>query len=237
MPIEFDATDDLITCPGSSSLASLNLAAWSFSCWCRPDSAGEADEGMFFRKNDSGGIVAIEFRFDDSATGILRLQRGRVGGAALVIATTTTVPNSVWSNIVVASPLSTTATNHKIYLNGVEVTYTTQQDGAGSSWRDDASESLAIGNHLSATNTFDGQLAEFAFFPGVTLTATQAALIYAAGLKSRIPSQIGGCSTYYPLDDFQDSATVTGASSIKDRIGTLHGTPSNSPTGRGGFPW
>ena len=75
------------------------------------------------------------------------------------------------------------------------------------------------------------------------LTPTEIALLAKSRVKG-IPLQIqpSNLKAYWPLDEFADGATASGAGSIKDLSGNgNHGTPSNGPFGRPEFvlsrPW
>ena len=94
---------------------------------------------------------------------------------------------NAWNHVVLTWTGSTTA---KIYVNGTEVAYGTQTNGAGAR-NSDAARDLIIGNNRVATlgRTFAGQIDEVYVFKGI-LSATEIST-----LKSRGCTRLNSCAT------------------------------------------
>lgn len=157
--LSFDGTNDYVDLGSAASLD--NLSAMTLSAWIRPDSMGENSKGRIFDKTSdptpgSGWILNIAdnessyqlgFVVDYSVTDIAR----RTTGGAIS-------PN-VWQHVAVTWDGSTTATNIKMYINGVEASYQVATDASGSRVTD-AAQSLLIGETTAQTRAFDGNIDE-----------------------------------------------------------------------------
>lgn len=218
--ILFDVADDIVGFGTAGDAIFTENGAFSFSCRFHPLSDGEANAGVFMRRGSN--ILRINttsaIRFSTSG-GLIRLS---VNNAFTL---------NVWNHLVVTWDGSTTAANVHIYINGTEVSYATTTNGTGPT--DNSADSLNIGNNTTVAGTFDGQLTEVAVWGSVLTTTDVNALLY--GKLHLMPFHVSGAAllAYWPLDDFANGATVTGAGTVKDISGNArHGTATNSPVSK-----
>lgn len=102
------------------------------------------------------------------------------GGTQLTVsASNNTCSLNNWHHVMITWDGSTTATNVHIYVDGVEVSYQTQTNGA--TLTDNSAQTLNIGNRTDLTRSISGYLTEMAFFTAV-LTPGDASFIYNNGL-------------------------------------------------------
>ncbi len=152
--------------------------------------------GWFFFVTTSN---ALEFTSDGSTTDLLRL-------------TSSTLTLNTWSHVAVTWDGSTTATNCKIYINGVEAAYSTTTNGNGLT--SDATPTLIIGNDSTQADTFDGYIDEAKVYnyprsPGQEIEDMN-------GGHPAPGSPIGSPVAYWKMDEgygttANDSAALNGA--------------------------
>lgn len=237
MPIEFDGVDDKIDFGSPSALD--NLGPLTFSAWgFVTGHGGTNDTGRFFDKH-AGGSAGPLFATSGNLSRTRSLDFLLVTGGTWLerVSSDFAFEFSKWHHFVVTWDGTLTATGIHIYVDAIETSYQVTQDGSGAT--DDSANNFFIGGRHDSNRSFDGHLAECAMW-NVVLSAGGIALLSNAGRRSRIPLQIKPANLviHPPLDDEEDGVSVTGANAVKDRgPNALHGTPSNSPVGRGAFPW
>jgi hypothetical protein len=176
--LSFDGLDDVVNCGSGASLD--NLPSISVSAWINPASMGEGGFGRIASKAvdptfNSGwhfmkaGTDQLTFSARHATTNVQRR----------------TNPNSIatgaWQHVAVTWDGSTTATNVRIYVNGVEVSgYDVTTNGSGSR-ADDADSNLYLGNNSGGARTFHGVLDDVRVYNGV-LGASEIADLYVAGV-------------------------------------------------------
>jgi hypothetical protein len=161
--LEFDGVNNnyVIQSPIAASLT--NLGPMSVSAWIRPRSAGSGDCGMVtgtahslgvpvggwrlsFYDCEFGDLNSLVFEFDFSGATDLRI---------------TTEDNALvlheWQHVALSWDGSGTANNVRIFINGIEPSRGTNQNGAGSKVTDSGKDFL-IGIDASDTNDFDGTI-------------------------------------------------------------------------------
>lgn len=150
---DFDGVDDKINC-GSNSVLD-NLGPMTILAWIDTDSGGEVLLGNIVTKDNADTAGRWLFFLASSATAY-RFFKDFDGASDLSVITNSfggtgkRAVSMTWDG-------SLTATNVHIYVNGVEATYSTQANGAGSAVSD-ASIALYIGNRDNVDLTFDGRI-------------------------------------------------------------------------------
>ncbi len=173
--LNFDGVDDVVNTGSGATLD--DLPATTISAWIKPDTLGEGSLGRIVQK---GGGVAAGFRLLLQATNALSfavdytttdLSRATANGVFTL---------GAWSHVLVTWTGSATATNVKIYVNGVETAYGATQNAVGTR-TSDAALSLYIGNESGGTRSFDGLMDDVRVYNRV-LTASEITAVYRAGV-------------------------------------------------------
>ncbi len=170
----FDGADDIVNCGSGANLD--NLAALTASAWINAGSMGEGVLGRILDKTattfkwrvNTAGTNQIGFAVDYATTNLER------------VSATNAITTGSWYHVLVTWTGSATATNAKIYVNGVEVAYATTINGSGARV-DDSAGSLCIGNDNLTNRTFAGYLDDVRVYNRV-LTAAEITAVYRAGL-------------------------------------------------------
>lgn len=142
--------DDLINAGSASNLD--NLPAFTLSAWIKPDSMGEGGFGRIFDKGAAGFRLLVRGTNQLSCTvNYATTELNRISAA-------NTVALGAWQHVAVTWTGSSTATNLRIYVNGVEAAYSGSPiDGQGARGID-ATANLILGNDAGGARTFDGTL-------------------------------------------------------------------------------
>ncbi len=177
--LRFDGGDDVVNCQSGDTLD--NLAAISVCAWIKADTMGGSGLGRIVQKGLGGNPAAgwrlivwnssnprIEFAADYATTD---LTRDSAAGA---------VSTGVWRHVTATWTGSATATNAKIYVDGIDVSARTGRNGAGARGSD-GTASLYIGNASTGSVGFDGVLDDVRVYNRV-LTANEILAIHRAGL-------------------------------------------------------
>lgn len=175
--LDFDGTNDVVNAGSGSTLD--NLAAVTVSAWIRADALGGGSRGRIVTKASgigpfSGWHLHVEpsnrlrFRVDYATTDLDRMTDDNA------------IALGAWRHVVATWTGSATATNVKIYVDGVEISYSLTTNGAGSRV-DDASSSFYLGNESGGTRAFDGLLDDVRVYNRV-LSAAEIAAVHRAGL-------------------------------------------------------
>lgn len=176
--LRFDGADDVVNC-GSGALLD-NLSTFTISAWINAATLGEGSKGRILAKvaglnPDAGwhlhvsGTNQLEFRVDYSTTDLARTSATNV------------LSLNTWKHVLVTWSGSLTATNARMYVDGVEVpSYAATTNGAGTRV-DDSASNLYIGNENTGARTFDGKLDDVRVYNKV-LSAAEITAVYRAGL-------------------------------------------------------
>lgn len=236
--MSFDKVDDYIDLGSGTSVDDLDQqggAGMTLAAWIYPLSSGESNAGAFICKADNGaanGAWWFQVNANGGGTTSFGFYKQVAGNDLFRESANLLLTLNTWQHVSVTWTGSTTATNIKLYLNGTEVSYGTNQNGGANDT--DAAQILRIGNS-DGTTTFEGRIEETAVW---NVILTQAELTALASAKNRgIPAQIrpSALKMYCPIVEFAQGTTASGASTIKDYSGSgNHGTPTNSPTGQNG---
>lgn len=164
-----------------------NLSAMTVSAWIKPISQGKNSRGPIATKTNTHlGSAGWYFYFTPNAN--------HPNSLSFIVDFDTTdlqhttsdnsIIMNVWQHVAVTWDGSATATNARIYINGVESaydpTYGGQTDGV-TNRADDSTYSLVIGNCTTANNcTFDGRLDDVHLYSRV-LSAAEVEQLYLMG--------------------------------------------------------
>lgn len=177
--VNFDAVDNVINAGSGASLD--NLAALTIAAWIKINTIGEgASPGRILHKGTGTSAVAgwqfvtqnthtIGFAVDHATTDLNRVAANNV------------LTPGQWHHVAVTWTGSATATNVKLYIDGVETgTYASTTNGSGTR-TSDASSSVFIGNNSTGERTFDGAIDDVRVYNRV-ITAAELQAIHRAGL-------------------------------------------------------
>lgn len=183
--LNFDATDDVVTVGSPSTLDNLVTqggGGMTITAWIKPTTVGEGgNPGRIVHKGTSTLPVAgwqfvtqatnsIAFAVDHGTTDLNRVAAANSLGTTL----------GVWKHVAVTWNGSATATNVRLYVDGVETAYGTTTNG-GATRVDDATSSVSIGNDNSGVRTFNGALDDVRIYNRV-LSTTELTAIRNAGM-------------------------------------------------------
>jgi hypothetical protein len=211
-----------------------NSGDCSVSCWVYIPSAVDATGRVFgCTKNNipKGGFVLTAIWVPtETITFEMQAQQGGVFAISHTIATGQA--EGAWHHVYWAVD----GTNRRMGVNGT--------------YNADTPPGKIANDVLASSNTFligddpspefgsiwmTGYVAEIAIWQDY-LSASEVQQLYAGGcMTNRVPLSIKPSTLvgYWPLDDFADGASVTGANSVRDWSGNgWHGTPANTPLGK-----
>lgn len=158
--------------------------ALTLSMWAWFDDATAANVAYLWVSSPSGGGAGTILY--QSTTGNGYLTWFRLGSTAVVHESAAdVVTTGVWTHVLATSDGSLLAAEHKIYVNGTEVTYSASQNGATETT---ANSTWSLGGRLlDNARNFDGRLAEVGVWNRV-LSAGEIALLADAYAPIAIPS-------------------------------------------------
>ena len=203
----FDGADSILT---STLDDHDNIWAGNGGCaaaWVYPKSDGESNYARIFDKdqwrlyvgNETSGMLTIYFRVESDGS----------PSSEEWNTTTTVLPINAWSHVAVTWDSDASGVDPVIYLNGVAQTLAAQTDFGGSYHSsNEAGNTLAIGNRVNASNTFDGYIMDVKIYKASGLTANQ--LPIAAAKINQEPTFI---STSSPKGWYKFNASTTADSS------------------------
>ena len=154
--LDFDGGDDYVEIPDNSSLE-MGTGDFSISAWInaldQPSSSGR----VVFKVISAGGIEGYNLAVN--STGYLNGYIAEGGTSKGVTANSTPLENTGWHQIIFTVNRDS-ATGLKLYVDGVETTYSVQEDPSALTADISNSEPLTIArNKLSPTNTyFNGKI-------------------------------------------------------------------------------
>lgn len=120
------------------------------------------------------------FLFGGAPANSLSMSISAATTALVVNTNASTVTFNTWNHIAMTWDGSSTATNVHIYVNGVEVGYSTQQNAIGAI-TDQTGSTLYLGNRSAGDRNLQGKVTEIAFFNRV-LSSLEVSDIYNNGL-------------------------------------------------------
>ena len=174
--LSFNGADDSINCGSDSSIDNIFDGGGSISVWIKSTTAGEADKGRIFDKTNwslwmSGVNTTVNFSlFFDGDNGDW----------------TFTVPDNLWTHIVVVYNNDSATNDPVIYVNDVLVSLSVVNTPTGTR-TSDALGILYIGNNndTTMTRTFDGSIDNAMLF-NRELTPLEVKYLYNNGHSTEI---------------------------------------------------
>ena len=226
--VTFDLADDSVDLGSSND----NLSKITISAWVYPVSEGEGGVGTIYIK-DAAGTTRHDFRFDNTNNLFFRI--GRATSPESKTTDNNVLPNGAWAHVAVVwdGTLGDYLNDIKIYVNGTEAGTNTGNNGSGAR-TDDNTATEHIGNRAGDTQTWDGQITEFAIWED-DLNATEISLLASSKVKG-IPLQIrpSTLKVYLPMNEVSDGASADGVSFINQKNpGTSNGTGDNGANNTG----
>ena len=152
---DWDSTDDSVTMGSPTVVDNLPANGMTLSTWIFPDTLGQSGVGFITSKNTGSGQNQGWFLLNYTNN---TLQFVVDGSTDLVVQTSNdSITLGAWNHVVLSWDGNiTTANSVRIYVNGREVGYQVQTNGAGRV--DDAASGLYIGNSSAGNRTFDGKI-------------------------------------------------------------------------------
>ena len=226
--IDFDLVDDRVTITPAASID--NMSAITLSVWINSDVSGAQR-----RIVSKSGADTTGWRLRILANDTLGFVCDYTPTSDMGSISTTTITEGSWQHILVTWDGSATATNVHIYINGTEVTYTTQTNGDNTR-ANDSTAGLFVGMRSDGAQPFGGEITEVAIW-NVVLTAPQIALLANSRIKG-IPLQIqpSALKVYLPMDD-QTTGTSADADRVRDLSGNGNNGTGNDGTNNTGLSW
>lgn len=179
--LTFDGSDDKIEIPAGTNLNSRIQGPFTISAWIYPIGYGGASRGVIFdisnstSKNYFFSLYSDKLYFvADHSTTKLDV-RSSVGSISL----------STWQHVALSWDGSTSASGVKMYIDGVETSYSTQQDAVGS-YDEFLTTPAHIGILANGGRAFDGYIDDVRFYDRVLTDIEVANLV--------------GCSTPGEMD-------------------------------------
>lgn len=174
--VKFDGDNDLVG--NDSALDHLtNLSQFSISAWIYPKSGGEGNTGIILSKEAGGdsygwnfGIRTINYWPN------LNIARGTQD---FIVTSSSSVTLNTWQHVEAVWDGTLTATNTKLYINGVLVGHSTDQNGSGTR-DDDTGTPIIIGNDPTQAQTFEGFIDDVRIY-NYARTQAQVAWDYSKG--------------------------------------------------------
>jgi len=231
--IDFDGADDIVDTGYSTSDSQTSVAVW-----INIVSPGELTAGRIIDKSITSASADYIFGTSGTAGGVVcaatpcvflqknfttAVGRWEDAGGAFSLNT--------WAHVAVTYNDSSVTNDPVFYVDGVSQSVTEDLTPIGTATTN--AQNFGVGDRAGSDRAFDGKMSDFAYWDTI-LSATDVEILADSKVK-RMPFQIkpANLQFYYPMDDFEDGATVSGASSVIDRTGNgNNGTPSNSPTAR-----
>ena len=212
--IDMDGTDDYINTGSDTSLD--NLSAISVSAWIKPDAdcnlcaiVGKYDIFDGFSYNGNTGWV---FQYWDNGAGLekrLRFSAGFNGTGPVYNGTSSAVLTlNEWQHVAATWTGSTSGSDIKLYVNGIETTYATPVDGTLPR-DDDSANDLFIGR-ATGTDPFNGSIDDVRIY-NRTISSAEVMALYELGLDND-PSLVG----HWKMDDLSGTTAEDATTNNND---------------------
>ena len=215
--LRFNAPDSafLSRTPGSAG----NRKTWTWSGWVKFSSFSNVR--LFSAGTDGNNGSAIEM--GSSGNPCLQVWNYISGYKTLRVTNTVFRDPSAWYHIVV----SCTASTLKIYVNGVESSYSSSAGPDGSDWFFNATGSHNIGKTTWGGEYFNGYLADIHFIDGQALDPTSFTEVSATTGQLIPKAYTGSYGTNGFRLTFSDNSGTTSTTLGKDAAGSNNWTPNN----------
>lgn len=229
MAIEFDGTDDFLTC-GTADIVRENAA---LSVYVKFNLAGLTAGGQRIIHRLSVDLGGDGISLAINPTGTIEFEV-RGDPTYMYVLSSTTVSTATEHTLILTWDGSATATNVHIYLNGAEVSYTNQDNGSGLT--DTSGQTLFIGKISGGTagRFFNGTMRELAIFSRV-ITASEITALTNTKLRG-VPAKMSNCEYYYTMDD-QDAGTSADGDTVADKSGNVRNATGDDGANNTGLTW
>ncbi len=206
--VDFDTTDDRLTCGNNSSILTEN-GAMSIALWIFPRIGGNVNARIVGRGLSNLGR---ELRFTWKDINTLNFSVNTSGTTLDREASDNSLTLNVWQHIGMTWDGSLTAANVKFYVNGIETSYKTTQDGTGTP-NDNSADDIYIGNRNLTPEPdrgIDSIMSDIVIWGAVNTSDNMLQL--ASSKVKRIPLQVNpsNLQAYWALDDEPDGTSVDG---------------------------
>lgn len=160
----FDGTDDEITNAPSASINNLASGAMTATAWIFPVSTGEGGGGRIYEKKNGPTGASAGWILLMSGTASFRFLTSNSSGGVLAdaVAANNSLVLSQWNHVAATYNRITDGTP-RLYVNGVEVSYTTQTSSTTDPGSD-ASGPLRNADDITSVRCFNGRMDEKAIF-------------------------------------------------------------------------
>ena len=222
--LDFQKTGDILSCGSGTTLDDLPML--TAEAWVYPRTSatfGSVVTKALGSSPDDGWLVSL-----DMANNALLFGADFLSGEMVRTANSVITPNT-WQHVAATWTGSATATTVKLYVNGVETTYTTTTNGSGGRVSD-ANENLSIGNEPQLFDDFDGYIDEVQVY-NYARTSQQIIEDMNAGHPTG-GSPIGSQVAYWNLDEQNGQTINTSITtvSLTANRGTTSGSESQDFT-------
>lgn len=195
-----DNADDSLSCGTTDNWK--DNAAWTACGWINPtiDVIGGGDPVIMTKGNVSVKLAATKKIYVIVAT---------TGTNATHFSVDNTITFNTWQFFCATSDGSGTGANYKIYINGVEVSYSSSA-GSGTTV-DNAGDTFIIGNSATPNGTrpFGGQETNIAIWDGTALSSGNILSLYKGG-KWGYLSISSNPTRFYPMIEKSNSTAANG---------------------------
>lgn len=152
-------------------------------------------------------------------------------GSLYVTSTTTALSTGNWYFIAVTMDGTGTAAGTKIYVNGTVQSKSILNNNLTGSVANSVAMTMAADLAAGGNNPeqyYNGLIAQVTHWNAV-LSQSDVTTLYGGGTPVNPLTQSFGanCDHYWPLGNAPDAISASG---IKDRVGSVHGSPVNTPT-------
>jgi hypothetical protein len=200
MSIDFDSStfDMGVNCGDPSALQ--DMGDLTFMAWINPTSFGEASFGRICQKSTISGFGFIFYVDDINADETISWLRWRGFSDSTFVGANNAISLDVWQHVAVTYQSSAC----KGYVNGSEISYTSNSAGSGSPPSDFLDE-FVIGNQEDTGRGFDGRIEDFRVYNRV-LSASEISQIAAARGRDSVWQ---GRVMYLPMNERSPGTTLS----------------------------
>lgn len=150
----FDGDKAELQVSDNAAIQDLHGSAFTAEAWVRADEWGESGAGRIFDKSD---VLAEGWLFTiDDSHGLRASAAYATGSAISRSGTDDFSPDSEWHHVAATLDYSAGSKTFRLWIDGIEVSYTLQQDGGAGAATTDVGNDLYIGNASTGAFSFDG---------------------------------------------------------------------------------
>lgn len=191
MSRSFDAVDDQINCGGGAVLT--NLVKSTFAAWIKPRIIGGDATPAICGKHASSSSRRTFSLSDNTASATLKASIVTTG-TTLIKTGATPIPFNAWTFVAMSwnGGLSSASSNLRLWINAVEDSYSSSQDGTNTIGTDGGGN-FYIGCRFSTDQTFNGLISHLHFYNSFLTQNELRQLMFNPGSIQR------GLVGYWPL--------------------------------------